>query len=47
VLRIGVTDGRGEVAAIEVQDRFTLPLSELGAAHRGTLPERFGAVIAE
>ena len=45
VLRIGVTDGTGADAAIEVQDRFTLPLSELGAATRATLPERFGAVI--
>ncbi|MFC6235708.1 phosphoribosylformylglycinamidine synthase subunit PurL, partial [Leucobacter soli] len=38
VLRIGVTDGVGDDAALEVQDRFTLPLSELGAAHRATLP---------
>jgi phosphoribosylformylglycinamidine synthase len=47
VLRIGVTDLAGEGAAIEVQDLFTLPLGELSAAHRATLPERFGAVIAE
>ncbi|PRI10536.1 phosphoribosylformylglycinamidine synthase subunit PurL [Leucobacter massiliensis] len=45
VLRIGVTDGSGEGAAIEVQDRFTLPLAELAAASRGTLPARFGAVV--
>ncbi|WP_125098711.1 phosphoribosylformylglycinamidine synthase subunit PurL [Leucobacter chromiireducens] len=45
VLRIGVTDGAGEDAAIEVQDRFTLPLAELGAASRATLPERFGPVV--
>ena len=47
VLRIGVTDGAGADAAIEVQDRFTLPLAELGAAARETLPSRFGPVIAE
>jgi phosphoribosylformylglycinamidine synthase len=45
VLRIGVTDGSGDAASIEVQDRFTLPLSELGAASQATLPSRFGAVI--
>ena len=45
VMKIGVTDLSGANAAIEVQDRFTLPLGELGAAHRATLPERFGAVI--
>ncbi len=45
VLRIGVTDSSGADAAIEVQDRFTLPLAELGAATKATLPDRFGAVI--
>lgn len=45
VLRIGVTDLPGSAAAIEVQDQFTLPLSELRTAHRGTLPERFGPMI--
>ncbi|MGO1538788.1 MAG: phosphoribosylformylglycinamidine synthase subunit PurL [Leucobacter sp.] len=44
VLRIGVTDGTGDAASIEVQDQFTLPLSELGAAWRATLPEKFGAI---
>ena len=44
-LRIGVTDAVGQ--AIEVQDRFAIPLPELGAAHRDTLPARFGATIAE
>jgi phosphoribosylformylglycinamidine synthase subunit PurL len=43
VLRIGVTDASS--GSLEVQDQFTIPLSELGAAHRGTLPEHFGAVI--
>jgi phosphoribosylformylglycinamidine synthase len=47
VLRIGVTDGTGAAASIEVQDRFTLPLEELGAASRATLPSRFGPVVAE
>lgn len=45
VMKIGVTDLAGAEAAIEVQDRFTLPLAELGAAHRETLPARFGLVI--
>ncbi len=45
VLRVGVTNGVGAEAALEVQDRFTIPLSELGAASRGTLPERFGDII--
>lgn len=47
VLRIGVTDGSGETAAIEVQDQFTLPLSELRDASRATLPAAFGPVISE
>ena len=45
VLRIGVTDLAGADAALEVQDRFTLPLAELGGAVRATLPERFGATV--
>ncbi len=47
MLRIGVTTGTGQEAALEVQDRFTIPLSELGAAWRATLPSRFGAVIGD
>ena len=47
VLRIGVTDGVGPDAVIEVQDRFTLALAELRGASQETLPSRFGAVIAE
>ena len=43
VLRVGVTDG--EVDGLEIQDRFTLTHAELAAAHRGTLPARFGAVV--
>ncbi|AMM19132.1 phosphoribosylglycinamide synthetase [Frondihabitans sp. PAMC 28766] len=45
VARIGVTDALS--ASLEVQDLFTVPLDELQQAHRGTLPARFGAVIAE
>ncbi|MGJ0203124.1 phosphoribosylformylglycinamidine synthase subunit PurL [Leucobacter sp. gxy201] len=47
VLKIGVTDGAGENAAIEVQDRFTLPLAELRAASQATLPSYFGKVVSE
>ena len=43
VTRIGVTDG--EINGLDVQDRFTLSHAELAAAHRHTLPERFGAVV--
>ncbi len=43
VTRIGVTDG--EIDGLDVQDRFTLSHAELAAAHRLTLPERFGAVV--
>jgi phosphoribosylformylglycinamidine synthase len=38
--RIGVVDAAG--AALEVQGQFTIPLDQLGAAHRGTLPALFG-----
>ncbi len=49
VLRIGVTDpaAPGEEAALEVQDLFTVTASELRATSRATLPNAFGAVIAE
>ncbi|SFI52711.1 MULTISPECIES: phosphoribosylformylglycinamidine synthase subunit PurL [Microbacterium] len=49
VLRIGVTDPAavGEEPALEVQDLFTVPLSELRAESRGTLPAAFGAIIEE
>jgi phosphoribosylformylglycinamidine synthase subunit PurL len=43
VLRIGVTDASSD--SLEVQDQFTVPLDELRAAHRGTLPQHFGALI--
>lgn len=47
VLRIGVTTGVGEEANLEVQGEFTIPLAELRAAHRGTLPKHFGPVIGD
>jgi phosphoribosylformylglycinamidine synthase len=40
-LRIGVTDGLGEDASLDVQDQFALPLSELRAAWSATLPATF------
>ncbi|ARJ06598.1 phosphoribosylformylglycinamidine synthase subunit PurL [Cnuibacter physcomitrellae] len=43
VLRVGVTDA--ESGSLEVQGLFTVPLDELGAAHRGTLPAHFGPVV--
>jgi phosphoribosylformylglycinamidine synthase II len=38
--RIGVVDAEGK--ALEVQDAFTVPLTELREAHEGTLPRLFG-----
>jgi phosphoribosylformylglycinamidine (FGAM) synthase-like enzyme len=48
VLRIGVTDvsPAGE-AELEIQDLFTVPLSELGSLWRDTLPAAFGPTIGE
>ncbi|PZU39354.1 MAG: phosphoribosylformylglycinamidine synthase subunit PurL [Microbacterium sp.] len=48
VLRIGVTDvsPAGE-AELEIQDLFTVPLSELGTLWRDTLPAAFGPTIGE
>ncbi len=40
-LRIGVTDGLGEDAVLDVQDQFVVPLSELRAAWSATLPAAF------
>ena len=39
--QIGVTDGVGEAAALEVQGQFVVPLSELRAAWSATLPSAF------
>ncbi len=36
--RIGVTDGAGPDALLDIQDQFSVPLSELRAAWSGTLP---------
>jgi phosphoribosylformylglycinamidine (FGAM) synthase-like enzyme len=44
VLRIGVTDAASP--ALEIQGEFTATIDELAAAHRGTLAEAFGAVLA-
>lgn len=42
VLRIGVTDGGGpDGAAVEVQDVFTLPLTEVLEGYASALPARF------
>ena len=42
--RIGMTDaGEGEDgAALELVDRFTIPVTELAETHRATLPAHFG-----
>ncbi|WP_208317178.1 phosphoribosylformylglycinamidine synthase subunit PurL [Canibacter zhoujuaniae] len=45
VLRIGVTDRKGDAATLEVQDQFSIDLEELRTAHRGTLPAVFGPVV--
>ena len=37
-LRIGVTDGRGDAALLDVQDQFSVPLGELRTAWSATLP---------
>ncbi|MEV8368421.1 phosphoribosylformylglycinamidine synthase subunit PurL [Microbacterium sp. NPDC064584] len=49
VLRIGVTDAPGEDGepALEVQDLFTLRLSELRSLSTETLPAVFGATVTE
>ena len=40
--RIGVTDGSGPDAVLDVQGQFTLPLSEARAAWSATLPDALG-----
>jgi len=48
VLRIGVTDVPADGgAALEVQDVFTVAVSELRERSAATLPAAFGATIAE
>jgi phosphoribosylformylglycinamidine synthase len=41
-VRVGVTDGTGADAALDVQGQFTVPLSELRAAWSATLPAALG-----
>jgi phosphoribosylformylglycinamidine synthase len=41
-LRIGVTDGAGPDAVLDVQDQFAVPLAELRAAWSSTLPDALG-----
>ena len=36
--RIGVTDGQGDDAVLDVQDQFSVPLSEVRAGWAATLP---------
>jgi phosphoribosylformylglycinamidine synthase len=49
VLRIGVTDapGDGDAPALEVQNLFTVPLTELRDLSSATLPGFFGPTVAE
>ncbi|HEX6516658.1 MAG TPA: phosphoribosylformylglycinamidine synthase subunit PurL [Nocardioidaceae bacterium] len=41
-VRIGVTDGRGDDALLDVQEQFSVPLAELRAAWAATLPAALG-----
>ncbi|SDQ86860.1 phosphoribosylformylglycinamidine synthase subunit II [Quadrisphaera sp. DSM 44207] len=45
-LRIGVTDGTGDDAALDVQELFTVPLAELREVHAAPLPRAFAGVPA-
>ena len=40
-VRIGVTDGEGDDAVLDVQDRFSVTLGELRATWSATLPAAF------
>ena len=42
VLRIGVTDGSGDQAALNIQEVAEYNLADLRAAHANTIPELFG-----
>ncbi len=42
-LRVGVTDGTGGEALLDVQDQFSVPLGELRAAWSATLPDALDA----
>ena len=41
--RIGVVDGLGDGASLEIQDVLSVTLGELREAHEGTLPSLFGS----
>ncbi|MCU1480318.1 MAG: phosphoribosylformylglycinamidine synthase subunit PurL [Subtercola sp.] len=43
---IGVEPTPVTDAALDIQGQFRIPIAELYAAHRGTLPARFGATVA-
>lgn len=47
VLRIGVTDSGDAESVLEVQDVFTLSVSELRERSRATLPAAFGPTVTE
>lgn len=47
VLRIGVTDSGDGESVLEVQDMFTLSVSELRERSRATLPAVFGPTVTE
>jgi phosphoribosylformylglycinamidine synthase len=42
ILRIGVVDGSGDDAELDIQGQFTVGLVELRAAYENTLPALFG-----
>ena len=42
-VRIGVTDGTGPDALLDVQDQFSVPLAELRQAWSSTLPDALDA----
>ena len=46
-LRIGVSDGIGEDATLNVQGVFEVPVAEIRATRRATLPKRFGPLVGE
>jgi len=43
VVRIGVVDGHGDEAALDVQGQFSLPMARLRAVRAATLPALFGS----
>jgi phosphoribosylformylglycinamidine synthase len=47
VLRIGVTDAGDGESVLEVQDVFTLSVSQLRERSRATLPAAFGPTVTE